>query len=71
MVQITPRRFSPFSPASYISGGELWGFKSPESPINREKRGFMGKRENRLSLERISHQAQGPPVPAPSIAPTI
>jgi hypothetical protein len=53
MVQITSRRFSPFSPASYISGGELWGWKSPESPINREKRGIMGNQENSLSLERM------------------
>ena len=33
--------------------------------------GNRGKTLNRPSLERISHQAQGPPVPAPSSDKTI
>lgn len=42
MVQITTIRFSPFFPASYISGGKLWGQKKPETPINSELREIMG-----------------------------
>jgi hypothetical protein len=47
MVQIISHRFSPLFPPPYRGSGELWGLKSPEIPINGEKRGIMGKRESR------------------------